>query len=324
MTQLAALNVKITGDTADLQSDLSKAEAGVKRVGQSATTAQTRTKGFTGGLTKLGNVSGQTRAKIQNTSFQLQDIAVQLQGGTKASTVFAQQLPQLLGGFGALGAVLGVVAGIGIPALAFAFSSLGEESKDTEEALDNFVASLNSARELMQTAAKPIEDLRKEFGEFADEIQRASEVAARAALSQALDQYSDAAAGVRANFKTLSSELINYQAAVEAAAIVTNVLGERTTLNAGAFDDASASVTEARSKVEEIAAEMGMGVTEATRLNAALQKISDAQGMDEIAASSAEAVDLIGRMFTEAEKMPPEIAAIVIQRWRRCREKPCR
>lgn len=270
-------------------------------------------KKFSGSLGLLNGVSGQTRAQIQNTSFQLQDIAVQLEMGTAASRVFAQQLPQLAGGFGPVGAAVGVLAGVGIPALAFALQGLGNESEDTEDALDNFVASLNSARDLMRNASKPIEDLREEFGEFADEIQRASEVAARATLSQALDQYSDAAAGVKANFETLSSELINYQAAVEAAAIVTNVLGERTTLNASAFDDVSASVTAARSKVEEVAAEMGMGVTEATRLNAALQKISDAQGMDEIAASSAEAVDLIGRMFTESEKMPPEIAAIVIE-----------
>lgn len=135
-TELAALNVRITGDTADIQADLAKTEAGLTRVGSKAATATKSTKGFTGGLSKLSNVSGQTRAKIQNTSFQLQDIAVQLQGGTKASTALAQQLPQLLGGFGALGAVLGVVAGVGIPAVAFAFSSLRQESLWLTDALD--------------------------------------------------------------------------------------------------------------------------------------------------------------------------------------------
>lgn len=136
MTQLAALNVKITGDSSDLQSDLTKAEAGVKKVGAAATVAQTKTTGFTGGLGRLGNVSGRTRAQIQNTSYQLQDIAVQLSAGTRASVVFGQQIPQLLGGFGALGAVLGVVAGVGIPALAFAFSGLTEDTDELDDAVE--------------------------------------------------------------------------------------------------------------------------------------------------------------------------------------------
>ena len=164
MTQLSALNVKITGDTADLQSDLAKAETGIKRVGAAATDAQGRAKNFTGGMTKLGNVSGQTRAQIQNTSFQLQDIAVQLQGGTKASTVFAQQLPQLLGGFGALGAVLGVVAGVGIPALAFAFQALGDTSLTLEDALDELKVSLENYSEASKNASMTTQELEDKFG----------------------------------------------------------------------------------------------------------------------------------------------------------------
>lgn len=313
MTQLAALNVKITGDSSDLQSDLTKAEAGVKKVGAAATVAQTKTTGFTGGLSKLGNVSGSTRAKIQNTSFQLQDIAVQLQGGTRASTVFAQQLPQLLGGFGALGAVLGVVAGVGIPALAFAFSAMGDEAQDSEEAMQNFTASLKSATDFMRIAQTPIKDLREEFGEFADEIQRASIVASQAALSEALLGYSDASAGVKENFASMTSELGKYQHAVEALAIVEQSLGERTVSNASAFADAEASVEAARASLEATAASMGMTVGEATALNAALTDLSDADSMEEIATASAKALDLIGSMFGTSQKMPPEVAKIVLE-----------
>ena len=313
MTQLAALNVKITGDSSDLQSDLTKAEAGVKKVGAAATVAQTKTTGFTGGLSKLGNVSGSTRAKIQNTSFQLQDIAVQLQGGTRASTVFAQQLPQLLGGFGALGAVLGVVAGVGIPALAFAFSAMGGEAQDSEEALENFTASLKSATDFMRIAQTPIKDLREEFGEFADEIQRASIVASQAALSEALLAYSDASAGVKENFASMTSELGKYKQAVEALAIVEQSLGERTVSNASAFADAEASVEAARASLEATAASMGMTVGEATALNAALTDLSDADSMEEIATASAKALDLIGSMFGTSQKMPPEVAKIVLE-----------
>lgn len=166
-TELAALNVRITGDTADIQADLAKTEAGLTRVGSKAATATKSTKGFTGGLSKLSNVSGQTRAKIQNTSFQLQDIAVQLQGGTKASTALAQQLPQLLGGFGALGAVLGVVAGLGIPAVAFAFSSLKGETKSLEDALAEMKGVIDDLKAPLDILKLSADELKKKYGDAA-------------------------------------------------------------------------------------------------------------------------------------------------------------
>ena len=66
--------------------------------------------------------------QIQNVAFQLGDFATQVGAGTSASVALAQQLPQLLGGFGAVGAVLGAVAAIGIP-LASAFFGAGEGAK---------------------------------------------------------------------------------------------------------------------------------------------------------------------------------------------------
>jgi hypothetical protein len=185
MTQLAALNVKITGDSSDLQSDLTKAEAGVKKVGAAATVAQTKTTGFTGGLSKLGNVSGSTRAKIQNTSFQLQDIAVQLQGGTRASTVFAQQLPQLLGGFGALGAVLGVVAGVGIPALAFAFSSAGGSADTLEDSVDRLRDALDKYIQASKNASMTTKELHEKFGEGAEGLRSTYELLEQIAANEA-------------------------------------------------------------------------------------------------------------------------------------------
>ena len=191
MTQLAALNVKITGDSSDLQSDLTKAEAGVKKVGAAATVAQTKTTGFTGGLSKLGNVSGSTRAKIQNTSFQLQDIAVQLQGGTKASTALAQQLPQLLGGFGALGAVLGVVAGVGIPAAAFALSAMGDEAFDLDEALKDLKDTVSDMQAPMSILKMSAIEISEKYGLAAERVLNFAKAQAEIAAEQASRRMSD-------------------------------------------------------------------------------------------------------------------------------------
>ena len=62
------------------------------------------------GIARMAQMSGRSRFVLQNTANQLGDIAVQMQGGTSAARVFGQQMPQLLGGFGALGGMLGVVA----------------------------------------------------------------------------------------------------------------------------------------------------------------------------------------------------------------------
>ena len=53
------------------------------------------------------------QAGIQQAGFQLGDFAVQLQNGTHFLTAFGQQGSQLLGVFGAVGAVLGAVVAVG-------------------------------------------------------------------------------------------------------------------------------------------------------------------------------------------------------------------
>ena len=167
MTELAALNVKINGDSADLQSDLAKAKKQLASFDAQANKANKGTKGFSGSLGRLGSVSRQTRAAITNTSYQLQDIAVQLSMGTRASTVFAQQLPQLASGFGAIGAVVGVLAGVGIPALAFAFSAMGGETLTLEDKVEKLKDALDAYSEASEKATMTTSELKEKFGEGA-------------------------------------------------------------------------------------------------------------------------------------------------------------
>ncbi len=106
--------------------------------------------GYSGKLAKAQHTAaasqGRMRGAVQNTAFQLQDMAVQFEMGTDASRVFAQQLPQLLGGFGALGAVLGVVAGVGIPLVAMFLDSgdAASEAKDNIEDYEDAMQGLKS------------------------------------------------------------------------------------------------------------------------------------------------------------------------------------
>lgn len=72
------------------------------------------------GFTNLGRGMQQNQGSfrnanqiIQNTSYQVTDFVVQVQGGVSAMRAFSQQAPQFLGAFGPMGAMLGVFAALG-------------------------------------------------------------------------------------------------------------------------------------------------------------------------------------------------------------------
>lgn len=77
--------------------------------------------------------SSATSNAIRNASFQISDFVVQVQGGTAASRALGQQLPQLLAGFGTLGAVAGIAAGFA-PQIIELFKS-GDEAKPFTDAM---------------------------------------------------------------------------------------------------------------------------------------------------------------------------------------------
>ena len=124
------------------------------------------------GITRsTASMSREARGQLQNVSFQLQDVIVQIQGGTSASRALAQQLPQLLGGFGALGAALGVVAGLGIPLVA-SFLNMEEEAVDLDKAVKGLTEGLEALRTAQQNAAIPVDQLILKYGALADEMAR--------------------------------------------------------------------------------------------------------------------------------------------------------
>lgn len=99
MAQISGIEVRINGDASGLKSAVNQAESAL------------------GSFTKTANAAANTNfaPKIQNAAYQIQDFAVQVASGTSATRAFAQQLPQLLVGFGTLGAVIGAAAAVAIP-----------------------------------------------------------------------------------------------------------------------------------------------------------------------------------------------------------------
>lgn len=119
----------------------------------------TKTRGFGGNLSNIG--------------FQIGDFATQVGAGTSATQALGQQLPQLLGGFGAVGAVAGAAAAILIP-LAGAFFGAGEEAQTLDEQLEALEKTTDAMTAAAEAAATPIEELREKYGDLADEVDRAN------------------------------------------------------------------------------------------------------------------------------------------------------
>ena len=71
---------------------------------------------------------------LQNASFQLQDFIVQVNGGTDATRALAMQLPQMLVGFGAIGAGIGVVAAL-LPNMITLFGDSANEADSLKDAM---------------------------------------------------------------------------------------------------------------------------------------------------------------------------------------------
>ena len=156
----------------------------------------TYTKKLTEARTELGRISGavqDTTTKslgfgnnMSNIGFQIGDFATQVGAGTSATQALGQQLPQLLGGFGAIGAVAGAAAAILIP-LGAAILKTAFDSQTLEDRMKGLETSTDAMTSAAEAAAVPIEELRAKYGDLADEIARTNGAMASFAARRAQD-----------------------------------------------------------------------------------------------------------------------------------------
>lgn len=111
---------------------------------------------------------------LTNTSYQIQDIAVQLAGGQNLTLVLAQQLPQLLVGLGAAAAGIGAVIAV-LGGLYLAFGDSKTAAEKMEKAIEQVKAVMTVGAD---GVANYTEELRK--------LERVSEVIAAAKVDAAI------------------------------------------------------------------------------------------------------------------------------------------
>jgi len=128
--------------------------------------------------------TGSFASQVQNASFQLGDFAVQVGAGTSASVALAQQLPQLLGGFGVLGAVLGAVVAIAVP-VATAFFNIGDEAKDLDDRLSDLEDALANVEDAMALTGGT-DALVERYGKATTAVRELARAMTETAAAQAL------------------------------------------------------------------------------------------------------------------------------------------
>lgn len=238
MPDLATLGIKVDSR------DVKVADANLDSLAHTAGKAEKATKSLGSQVDQNTGFFARNRGAIQNTSYQLTDFATQVQMGTRASVALGQQLPQMLAGFGALGAAMGLVVSLS-PTLVDMFMSSSNASKSLESSVDDLYKAMSAVGE---TAAEfSMDNLYKEYN-------RANEATRQAIIEQ-----------VRFQQTLIDTQRILAQQSLSKSL---GDLGQFTTMDrlAGAFG---------KSPAEKLAADLGVAVDVAKDLLPAINGLRD-------------------------------------------------
>lgn len=155
MARVANLAAEVTADIGPLKSKMNEAGNSVRDFTRKA---RTSSQGFDRDMRTATRSSGAFGRGVQNAAFQVGDFAVQVGGGTSAVRAMSMQLPQLLGGFGVMGAVLGATVAILGP-----FAQKLFESADAGKRADEVIGDLSGSLESMRGRISGLQSLQEEL-----------------------------------------------------------------------------------------------------------------------------------------------------------------
>lgn len=254
------------------------------------TTAQNKTGTAAGYTTKS---MGSLRNGAQQAGYQIQDLVVQMQGGTSAFVAIGQQGSQLAGAFGPGGAVLGAIIALASAAGGVLYKSLGNARASTEE-LKTAQDSLKKVLDQTSSGAYETSDA------LAQLVLSGASAAEQAALIASANQ------GLRTQMKDAA---LAVKEATDATSTWTygNAVGAQHALELG---ESTSSLT---GFLGNLADKFGLSAEEATKLTPLLAAVQKNASPDNIRALGAETANL-------AEKHGDQNAALVtlngtLQNW---------
>lgn len=238
--------------------------------------------------------AGMNTHGIQNFSYQMNDLFVQVNGGTDVMRALGQQLPQMLQGFGLFGAVAAVAAAGMEPLVSLLFSA-EEKAVSLEDAISGLEKAQRAYLQSVTDARAPLAALRDLYGENAEkaqQLQKIQMVIARADYAKALKT---ARQSVGDNLSGLTD-------------ILGEIGGYRTDMGqAGAFDlQAQEAIITAQ---QELQKEYGYTEEQALRVKAALDGWASAKSPAEMAAAANDLALALADGSAGASEMSDKVAA---------------
>jgi hypothetical protein len=165
---------------------LTNLERGMSQTGRAAQVVGATVDRQAGAFARFGQAAQRNSGALQNFGFQVQDFAVQVGAGTSATQALAQQLPQLLGGFGLLGIAIGTASAVAIP-LGAALLGLGTKAATLKDALDEVNTAIQGTSDLAKIARGDLEGLQERYGTLTPQVLRLVEAQKQVGLRELAD-----------------------------------------------------------------------------------------------------------------------------------------
>lgn len=145
-----------------------------------------------------GKTTNRFGMQLQQAGYQVGDFFVQVQGGTNIAVAFGQQMSQLLGVFGAGGAIAG--AGVAIATAIIApILEMRKNASDAQDQFDKLSDAIREYSEASRAASMSTEDMNEKFGQFASFARGAlfeMEKIKRIKLDEAIDAVAGSIEGI--------------------------------------------------------------------------------------------------------------------------------
>lgn len=243
------------------------------------------------------------KQSMQQVGFQVQDMVVQLQGGTSAFVAIGQQGSQLAGAFGPGGAVLGAVIALSSAVGGVLYKSFGDAKTGAEE---------------LQKATKNLQSVLKEGStgalELTDELLKLAEQSNAAALAKLASSIADANTQIKAAGETAAETAQQFDSLISGSVGGAAVALDRMTQsgmstadilkNISSFSDAAGSSAIAlRAVVDDLSSSMGITKEEALGLVSQLDAVQKTKSPETVQALANSTANLQAQYGTTNPKL---------------------
>lgn len=217
------------------------------------------------------------RGSVQNVGYQVQDFAVQVAGGTSATRALAQQLPQLLSGFGLWGVLLGTAAAIIVPLVASMWN-MNAASEANAKSIQNLNTSLDALDKANHVfTPKGIDEAIEKYGQLDAQVMKLLQDQQQFAQSKALADAQTSTEAVSNSFSRLR-DLVKQVHDIDVAAPMRG---------------AALSAADLKVATEQIKGEFGLSLDQAQQLDALLASMAKGGSVAEMTAQTQQLVDLL-------------------------------